>query len=292
MHDAQRMRRLQRARGLTSERQHVRHLQRTALNPRGQRIAVDQLHRDVRTAIQSIADLVDHADVRMIQRRRRARFTLEALPRIRIAREMRPRQLQRDAAAERDVFGNPHLAHAAFAEPIEDAVVPDLARRGRGLDAAGLRFVRRFRRRVADDVMERVARRTIVRQQRNHFVQELGIAGTERVKPPIALGGREIDDGVEDLAGALPTIGSRQFSSSHRQRNPTCACIVREDVRHFRIQQTTTRPTDCAYFPERSMKRMLFVVAAAALTACSSPPASPPADSAAHAAPTGRRRAR
>ena len=54
--------------------------QRAALQPLGERLALEQLHRDEELAV-VFADLVDLADVRMVDAGRGARFAPEALAR-------------------------------------------------------------------------------------------------------------------------------------------------------------------------------------------------------------------
>ena len=85
-------------------------------------LAVEQLHDDERLAL-VLADVVDRADVRMVQRRGGARLALEALERLRVARQLARQELERDLAAEARVLGAVDDTHAAAAEPVEDAVV-------------------------------------------------------------------------------------------------------------------------------------------------------------------------
>ena len=67
-----------------------------------ERLAVEQLHREIELAF-VLVEAVDGADVRMIQRRRGARFAAEALDRF-IARGVARRQnLERDLAARASV---------------------------------------------------------------------------------------------------------------------------------------------------------------------------------------------
>ena len=71
-----------------------------------------------------LADLVDVRDVRMTQRRREPRFLQKSLGSARIL----PRggqHFDRDLPAEPGVVGQVHMAHAAFAEARENAVLRD-----------------------------------------------------------------------------------------------------------------------------------------------------------------------
>ena len=67
-----------------------------------QGLSLDELHHQ-----EVGADVVERADVRVIERRDRSRFALEALV------EPLPSDLDRDGAAEPRVPGAKHLAHAA-----------------------------------------------------------------------------------------------------------------------------------------------------------------------------------
>ena len=87
MHDAFGVRRLQRVGNLDGQRQQSFHLQRTSPDPLPQRHAIQKLHGDEGSSF-VLADLVNRADVGMIQRRRRPRFAPEALQRQRFPRRI------------------------------------------------------------------------------------------------------------------------------------------------------------------------------------------------------------
>ncbi len=72
-----------------------------------------------------LADVVDRADVRMIQRRGRARLALEALDGDRVCQQPRREELDGDLPAEPRVFGAVDDTHAAFADLVNDPVVRD-----------------------------------------------------------------------------------------------------------------------------------------------------------------------
>jgi hypothetical protein len=95
--------------------------QRLAANPVLQRLALEQFHHDERLAV-VLADLVNHADVGMIQRRRGARFAREALERRLVLRHFRGQELQGDGSAERHVLGFVHHAHTPAAEAVLYAI--------------------------------------------------------------------------------------------------------------------------------------------------------------------------
>ena len=63
-----------------------------------------------------LADVVQRTDVRVIQRGDGARFTVEALPELRIGCELRGENLDGDDAVEPRIAGPIDLAHAAGAK--------------------------------------------------------------------------------------------------------------------------------------------------------------------------------
>ncbi len=56
-----------------------------------------------------------------------ARFLLETSPAIRIAGDVRGQRFQGDKTIQPDIPGAPYLAHAAFAQLVENFVGPDLS---------------------------------------------------------------------------------------------------------------------------------------------------------------------
>ena len=95
-------------RHLQREPHRLVHIQRTA-----QRQALDVLHDEVVSA-----DVVQRADVRMVERGDGARLALEGVTAYAQA-------LERDHAIQTDVLGLPDLAHAAGADTIDENVRPD-----------------------------------------------------------------------------------------------------------------------------------------------------------------------
>ena len=61
-------------------------------------------------------------DVRMVQRRNRARFLLEATDAVRVRGQLLRQDLDRDVTAKACVMCAIHLAHAASAEERDDLV--------------------------------------------------------------------------------------------------------------------------------------------------------------------------
>ena len=88
---------------------------------RPQCLAVDVLHDDEVAAL-GLGDLVDMADVGVVERRRRPGLADETLVRLFVPLHFGRKELQCDAAVERCVLGQEYLAHAAPADLLEDAV--------------------------------------------------------------------------------------------------------------------------------------------------------------------------
>jgi hypothetical protein len=67
-------------------------------------------------------DVMDNADVGMLQPRDGFRFTLEALMPVRIGRQVRGKDFDRDLTAQARIEGKVHFAHAAGADRCFDFV--------------------------------------------------------------------------------------------------------------------------------------------------------------------------
>jgi len=100
----------------------VLHLKRAGLHDVAQRTAVDVFHGDERPAV-LFADLVDGADVRVIERGRAACLAHQLRAR-RLILDGRSQDLDSEPALERGVVGEEHDAHAAPSEPALDDVLP------------------------------------------------------------------------------------------------------------------------------------------------------------------------
>ena len=74
--------------------------QRAACEPRGQRLALEELHDQVGDAV-LLAEVVQDADVRMVQRADDAGFAIEALAELRVGGELRRQDLDRDVRSRR-----------------------------------------------------------------------------------------------------------------------------------------------------------------------------------------------
>ena len=107
-----------------AERQQRFGFQRTPGDAVLQGDSVQELHHDERLAFM-LADLVNGADVGMVQGRGSASLAAKAFQRLRILRDFFGQEFQRDEAAELRVFGLVNHAHAPAAEFLDDAVVRD-----------------------------------------------------------------------------------------------------------------------------------------------------------------------
>ena len=70
-----------------------------------------------------LADIVDRANTRMIQRRRRSSLALKALECSRITGQFARQELKRNLAPEARVFGAEHLTHAPGTQDFDNPVV-------------------------------------------------------------------------------------------------------------------------------------------------------------------------
>src|SRR5579872_33395 len=101
---------------------------RTFPQPVGQRFAVELLHDEkYRTVLR--ANVVEMADVRMIQRRDSPRLSLKARIQFGVRRKVRRQNLDCDRAVEPRVARPIHLSHAACTERRLDFVGPQFAAR-------------------------------------------------------------------------------------------------------------------------------------------------------------------
>ena len=86
--------------------------------------AIEKLHGDEGASL-VIADLVNRADVGVVQRRSCARLAAKAFQGLRVLCDLVRQELERDEAAKIGIFGFEHHAHPAAAELTDDAVMRD-----------------------------------------------------------------------------------------------------------------------------------------------------------------------
>ena len=91
-------------------------LERPLAQPHLERFALEELHDDERLLLRCFADVVDGADVRVVQRGDRPCFTLKPLAREVGAGEPRRQHLDGDLAVEARVARAIDLAHTAGAD--------------------------------------------------------------------------------------------------------------------------------------------------------------------------------
>ena len=115
MDDPQPMRLGQRLGDLTTERDRRWQIEGTALQPLGQRLSVDVLHRDVAVAV-GLADFVDRADVRVIKTSGGLCLAHETLARGVVCGNRTWQQFQRHSPVQAGVFGEVDVAHAPGAQ--------------------------------------------------------------------------------------------------------------------------------------------------------------------------------
>jgi hypothetical protein len=116
--------RIQGVRQLDPQLQDLLVLEGPGGDPMLQRLAFQQLHADEGPPLVRV-DVVDRADVGVVEGRGRAGLALEALEGL-VAREQPLRQkLERHPTAETGVLGLVDDAHPAAAQLLEDAVVRD-----------------------------------------------------------------------------------------------------------------------------------------------------------------------
>src|ERR1035437_9646085 len=122
--DAFGVRSVQRIGNFDAQFEHRLDLQRFAIDPVPERLPFQQLHRDEGSPI-GLVNLVDRADVRMVQRGRSLGFPLETAEGLRVVGEVVVKELQGDVTTELEVFRLVDYAHPSAAELLNDAVVRD-----------------------------------------------------------------------------------------------------------------------------------------------------------------------
>ena len=113
--------RLKGVRDLDPEAEYLCERQRPAFDTCGQRLAFEQFEYEVLGVVLS-ADVVQAADVRVIERRDRLGLALEPCAELRVTRQLRREHLHGDLAVEARIAGLIHLAHASGPDQGEDLV--------------------------------------------------------------------------------------------------------------------------------------------------------------------------
>src|SRR5262249_5884654 len=124
MDDAGSMRCVQGVGDLDCEIEQQRHVQRLAFDAALQSFAVQELHRDEGPAVCYI-NVVNGADIRMIEGGSSSRFTLEPNKSSGIGGHALRQEFQSDAPLQLEIFGLVDHAHPTAAEPAQNAVMRD-----------------------------------------------------------------------------------------------------------------------------------------------------------------------
>jgi len=126
MRDALQVCLVERVGDLCSDLQCLIERERTFFDPRGERLALEMRHHQVMSAIDA-ADVVDAADVRMVQSRDGARLALETGSQIGIAGDLGRQDLDRDRPIEPRVACAVDFTHPARADQRDDVVRAETA---------------------------------------------------------------------------------------------------------------------------------------------------------------------
>lgn len=125
MHEAALVCSGQAVRDLRGELQRLAHRHGAGVHQLAQRLPVDVLHGHERAAVVIAADLVDRHDVRVVQRRRGARFVAQAEEMLGRLGQMGGEELDRDVPPEVVVVREEDFAHSSGAELANDAIRSD-----------------------------------------------------------------------------------------------------------------------------------------------------------------------
>jgi hypothetical protein len=127
MDDAAPVRRIERVGNLAGELEHARGRHRARLDQSADGDPFETLHYDERLPL-VLTELVDGADMRVLQRRGEARFPFEPRQPIRGGDRLRPEQLDRHVAPEPQVLRPVDNAHSSLPNRVEEAIVRDHVR--------------------------------------------------------------------------------------------------------------------------------------------------------------------
>ena len=122
MNDSLRVRRFESLGDVQRDVQQTPGLDGLAFDQVLQRLTLHQLHDEEGLPF-ILLNVVNRADVRMIQRRRRARFALKTLQRLFVFRHIFRQKFQRDAASQPRILSLIDDAHSAAAQLLRDLVM-------------------------------------------------------------------------------------------------------------------------------------------------------------------------
>ncbi len=124
MHDSLGVRRVKPVCYLNAHLQKLRYFDGLPCNTVLQRLALEQLHSDKRPFFE-FSNIVNGANVGVIERGCSARFAAESLDRLRIMGDIVGKEFQRDVAAKPRVFSFVDYTHSSAPKFFEDAIVGD-----------------------------------------------------------------------------------------------------------------------------------------------------------------------
>ena len=208
--------------------EHVLHGKRPLANPAGQGLAVVVGHGEVKPAAGSLSDVVDGADVGVIESRRRPRFGEEPLLRAFIRHQVGRQEFERHETAQPRVFGFVDHAHPAAADFADDSIRADLFGAGRRL----LRIAKRLRRQPLHRQIEHALRPLVRHQQLFYFLIKRGVALALALHPVRALWRGTVDGSVEYRRDAFPgrLRGHREMQCVPNCRPSTALCKARREL--------------------------------------------------------------
>src|SRR6185503_8730991 len=115
---------VQRVGDLNAEIKQAFRVQRLAADPMAEGLALQQFHGDEGPPI-GLVDLVNSANIRMIQRRRSLGFPLKTAESLRAFRRAVRQELERDKAAEPHILSLEYDSHGAGAELFNHTIMRD-----------------------------------------------------------------------------------------------------------------------------------------------------------------------
>ena len=122
MNDSFRVRRVQRVCDLNSEQKQRLQFKRAVADQVLQSLAIQELHGDERLAA-LLADVVNRADVGMVESRRGLRFTLKTGKSLGVFGDFIGQEFQGDKSVQPGVLGLVNHTHPSAAQFLDDAVV-------------------------------------------------------------------------------------------------------------------------------------------------------------------------
>ncbi len=122
MDDPAAMRCVERVSNLPGEIEYARDRDRSCFDQLPDGSSLQPFHGDERLTV-LIAELVDRADVRMLEGRRQSRFAFEPRAPVRSRADIFLQELDGNFTAEPEVLRAVHHSHAAIAEAVEQTVV-------------------------------------------------------------------------------------------------------------------------------------------------------------------------